>query len=74
MDDVPVGTSSPKESVAVVKGTDALSLFSNNDLNTDDTREEDVMDTSKKLIDLDNPSTSQEVSVSDTEYESDFRK
>ena len=51
-------------------GVDDKSLLSNSDLKTDDTRGEDLTDVSRKQIDLNNPSTSMEVSVSNTELES----
>ena len=74
-DDTPVHTSSPKHHIELdnqknLDGVDDKSLLSNSDLKTDDTRGEDVTDISRKQIDLNNPSTSMEVSVSDTELES----
>ena len=73
-DDTPVRTSSPKHHIEldnqnILDGVDDKSLLSNSDLKTDDTRE-DLTDVSRKQIDLNNPSTSMEVSVSDTELES----
>ena len=78
-DDTPVHTFSPKHHIELdnqktLDGVDDKSLLSNSDLKTDDTRGEDVTDISRKQIDLNNPSTSMEVSVSDTELESSADK